>query len=46
MYAGGDEYTMLTNGILNEFAALDEAVIEYLATLDKMPEVINKITVK
>ena len=32
MYAGGDEYTMLTNGILNEFAALDEAVIEYLAT--------------
>ena len=30
----------------NEFAALDEAVIEYLAFLDKMPEMTNRITVK
>jgi len=46
MYAGGDGYEMLTNGIENEFAALDEAVIEYLATLDAVPEVVGKITIK
>lgn len=46
MYAGGDGYKMLTNGIVNEFAALDEAVIEYLAMLDAIPQVIGKITIK
>ncbi|HAX73387.1 MAG TPA: hypothetical protein DCY20_07675, partial [Firmicutes bacterium] len=31
--AGGDEYTMIAEGkLLNEFAALDEALIEYIQT--------------
>lgn len=46
LYAGGDDYSMFGNGILNEFAALDEAVIEYLAAIDEIPEVLNKITIK
>lgn len=46
MYAGGDGYSMFTNGILNEASALDEALIEYLATIDEIPEVIGKITIK
>lgn len=46
LYAGGDDYSMLANGILNEYAALDEAVIEYLTIIEEMPLVEDKITIK
>lgn len=46
VYAGGDGYEMFSNGILNEFAALDEALIEYLETIEEMPVVMDKITIK
>ena len=46
VYAGGDGYEMFGNGIINEYAALDEALIEYLETIEEMPVVENKITIK
>ncbi len=36
MAAGGDGYTMFTNGpVVNEFLGLDEALINYIATADE-----------
>jgi 5'-nucleotidase/UDP-sugar diphosphatase len=46
MAAGGDGYTMLTTETVNEFKALDEAVIDYISTrgvIAPLPE--NRVTV-
>ncbi|HAB62562.1 MAG TPA: hypothetical protein DCE48_18010 [Lachnospiraceae bacterium] len=33
MAIGGDEYTMLAKPVVNEFSALDEVLIDYIAKI-------------
>jgi 2',3'-cyclic-nucleotide 2'-phosphodiesterase (5'-nucleotidase family) len=45
--AGGDDYTMISESvILNEYASLDEALIEYMAEIGTVaPEIQGRITI-